>query len=331
MIKRRFLLTIPLAGAILLSACQSSEPLHTARQQTAYARHGTACEKADALWQQKILPSRYTELPPLRDVGFGDLLALANTAFALQALTVEGDELVPGRRKRIHAFGAEARLRLEIDPLAAGLYTGVFRSGAACILGRFSLATRPTPEKSVPGLALKIFVAGDQPSLNLHLMHSVDGQREPGFFAHPLSNVLPPPESFATRLLQRWFAQVAEQFGARDPNPGRLTLDHLAGMTPEGVQVGAPIAPYQIVLRPTAAVRAQLASGPVEADFRAVLARLPAGLPLYEVLARAENEAPERLQVLGTLVLHAPVVASRYGDETLYFQHHMARKPLPEP
>ena len=328
MIMRRFLLT---ALAVLLSGCQSSEPLPTARQPTAYARHGTACEKADAMWRQKILPSRYAGLPPLQGVGFGDLLALADTAFSLQALTVEGDELAPGRRKRIHAFGAEARLRLEIDPQAAGPYTGVFRSGAACLIGRFSLATRPTPEKSVPGLALKIFVAGDQPSLNLHLMHSVDGQREPGFFAHPLSNVLPPPESFATRLLQRWFAQVAEQFGASDPNPGRLTLDHLAGMTPEGVRVHAPFAPYQIVLRPTAAVRVQLALASAEEDFRIVLARLPAGLPLYEVVARTENEAPERFHPLGTLVLDAPVVASRYGDETLYFQHHMARNPLPKP
>ena len=156
-------------------------------------------------------------------------------------------------------------------------------------------------------------------------MHSVDGQREPGFFAHPLSNVLPPPESYATRLLQRWFTQVAEQFGARDPNPGRLTLDHLASMTPEGIQVDAPSAPYQIVFRPTAAVRAYFASLPADEDFRVALARLPAGLPLYEIAVRAENEAPERLQRLGTLMLDAPIVASRYGDETLYFQHHMAR------
>lgn len=284
----------------------------------------TACQKADAMWNGKILPSRYAQLPPLASPGLFDLVQLARTSFSIKAFTTEGDELEPGRSKRIHAHGAEARLRWVVNPDSA--YTGIFQSGAECIIGRFSLATAPTATTSIPALALKIFITGDQPSLNLHLMHAVDAQQGHNFFAETFSNILPPAQTFATRRLSARFESVAEELGAQDPNPGRLTLEHLAGMSLEGQRIAAPKTPYQLLLKPTIAAQALMRDATAADDFRQKLAGLTIGQAVYDVYTLEAGEAPEKARLLGQLVLASAVVSSRYGDEQLYFQHNMARK-----
>ena len=310
--------------SLVLSACQGNPPV-AAEQSPSTSMLG-ACEKAEAMWRDKILPSRYEQLPPLSGVGFTDLLAVLNRAFSLKAFTTEGDELEPGRRKRIHAFGAEARLRLEILPSAPSRFTGFFQSGTECAIGRFSLASKPTKRGSIPALAIKFFVDGKHPSLNLHLMNSVDGQDGHDFFATDFSNILPPARSFATKTLDRAFRGVAEDFGAKDPNPGRLTLDHLAGVLPNGERVSAPVTPYQLVLRPTALARTLMPDATASDDLRVRLAALPVGEAIYEIYALDAGESATNAKPLGKLVLTSPVVSSRYGDETLYFQHHTERK-----
>ncbi len=63
-----------------------------------------------------------------------------------------------------------------------------------------------------------------------------------------------------------------------------------------------------------------------EDDFRVKLADLQVGQAVYDVFTLAENESPENARPLGQLVLAAPVISSRYGDETLFFRHNMAMK-----
>ena len=313
---------------VALGACQSTPPVAAGQAPTPATPIAalSACEKAEAMWQAGILPSRYEQLPPLAGVGFADLLAITNRAFALKAFTTEGDELEAGHAKRIHAFGAEARLRFEVPPGAQHRYSGIFRSGAACAIGRFSLANKPTERTSIPALAIKFFIDGQHPSLNVHLMNSVDGQEGHDFFASDFSNILPPAQSFATKMLDRAFRTVAEDFGAEDPNPGRLTLDHLSAMRPNGEAVRDPVTPYRIVLKPTAAARALMPDARAADDFRLRLAALPVGTAIYDVFALDARESVEDSQQLGQLILTSPVVASRYGDETLFFQHHTRRK-----
>lgn len=94
-----------------------------------------------------------------------------------------------------------------IFPEAKDRYSGIFQSGSECIIARFSMANKPTAKTSVPALALKFFIDKEHPSVNLHLMHSVDGQDGHNFFAQPFSNILPPANSFATRLLDRFLAK----------------------------------------------------------------------------------------------------------------------------
>jgi hypothetical protein len=322
---KMFLLLIGLF-AVAATGCQSADPIPVRRTPDPAIAPRSACQKADSLWNDRIVPSRYAQLPPLASPGIFELFTLLSSSFSVKALTAEGDELEQGRRKLIHAFGAEARLRLVISPQAAGGYTGIFRSGAECVIGRFSLASKPEPDTSIPALALKIFIGGDQPSVNLHLMHSIDGQAGHNFFAQTFSNVLPPAIAFPKRLLSSGFERSAVQFGAKDPNPGRLTLEHLAATLPDGNRIASPKAPYQLLFKPTAPARALMQDASAEDDFRLKLAGLPVGQAVYDIYALAEGEPAENAKLLGQLVLAAPLVSSRYGDEKLYFRHNMARK-----
>ena len=324
--KDKMLLRLIGLFAIAAAGCQSADPIPVARAQNTVMPPRTACQKADSMWNDKIVPSRYDQLPPLTSPGIFDLLKLTTSSFSVKALTSEGDELEQGRRKLIHAFGAEARLRLVISPGAAGGYTGIFRSGAECVIGRFSLAGKPTTGTSIPALALKIFIDGDQPSVNLHIMHSVDGQAGHNFFAQTFSNILPPAIAFPKRELTSGFARSAVQFGAKDPNPGRLTLEHLAGTLPNGTRIANPQTPYQLLFKPTVQARALMQEASAQDDFRLKLAGLPVGQAVYDIYTLAEGEPAENARPLGQLVLAAPVVSSHYGDEQLFFRHNMERK-----
>jgi len=322
---RASLITLVVVAAV---GCQSVERVAVAAEPTpnpALASR-SACQKADSMWNDKIVPSRYTQLPALTSPGFLDLLTLITGRFALKALTTQGDELEAGRGKLIHAFGAEARLRLAINPTAIDSYTGIFHSGAPCVIGRFSLATKPAQDTSIPGLALKIFIDGDQASVNLLLMHSIDEQAGHNYFAQTFSNILPAPRAFAKRMLASGFERSAVQFGAKDPNPGRLTLENLAGIQVNGQRIASPRTPYQILFRPTALARALMQGASALDDFRLKLAGLAVGQAVYDIYTLAEGDSPENARLLGQLLLTAPVVSSRYGDDKLYFQHNMARQ-----
>ena len=322
--KDKMLLRLIGLFAIAAAGCQSADPIVHAQNPVMPSR--TACQKADSMWNDKIVPSRYVQLPPLTSPGIFDLLTLATSSFSVKALTAEGDELEQGRRKLIHAFGAEARLRLVISHEAVGSYTGIFRSGSECVIGRFSLASKPSTGTSIPALALKIFIDGDRPSVNLQIMHSVDGQSGHNFFAQTFSNILPPANAFAKRVLSSGFERSAVKFGAKDPNPGRLTLEHLAGTMPDSSSVAAPKAPYQLLFKPTAQARALMREANAEDDFRLRLADLPVGQVVYDIYTLAEGDPAENATLLGQLVLETPVMSSHYGDEKLFFRHNMARK-----
>jgi hypothetical protein len=217
-------------------------------------------------------------------------------------------------------------MRLLINPKAVGGYTGIFRSGAECVIGRFSLAIKPTTTESIPGLALKIFIDGDQPSLNMHLLHSLDPQAGQNYFAQTFSNILPQPNGLPGRVISNLFGRSAEQFGAKDPNPGRLTLEHIAGMLPNGNRIQLPKAPYQLLYKPTARAHELMQGVGTEEDFRIKLAKLPVGQVLYDIYTLAESAPVENASFLGQLILTSQVVSSHYGDEKLYFQHNMQRK-----
>lgn len=321
-IRRLFFGLIAIAATGCQSVAQSPLPFAPTRPSSS----GSDCEKADAMWHDKILPSRYAQLPPLSSPGIIDSIKLMTPNFSVKALTFHGDELEPGRKKLIHAFGAEARMRLVVSPSAIHKNTGFFSTGTNCAIARFSLAKKPDSDTSIPGFALKIFVDGERPSVNLLMMHSVDEQPGHNYFAQTFTNILPPAVALSKRLLAHGFKRSAALFGAKDTNPGRLTLEHLARSLPTGEQVATPNVPYQLILKPTAYARGLMADSAATDDFRVQLARLSVGQAIYDVYTVMEGAPSASAMLLGQLILATPIVSSRYGDESLHFQHNMARQ-----
>ena len=94
-IRRLFFGLIAIAATGCQSVAQSPLPFAPTRPSSS----GSDCEKADAMWHDKILPSRYAQLPPLSSPGIIDSIKLMTPNFSVKALTFHGDELEPGRKK----------------------------------------------------------------------------------------------------------------------------------------------------------------------------------------------------------------------------------------
>jgi hypothetical protein len=175
----------------------------------------TALER-DALWDQ-VRARPYTTLPALGSRGVGE--HLWDTLQALRKKVLErtfstASDVRPERVKLFHPFGSVASVVYEAR--AGHPYTGLFASGGEG-LARLSLAT--DDESYIPGIALKLFVAG-APSVNIHAIPSFEPQRGRDFFERAPSNVIPPPTDTAIRLFMKLAARVAD--------PLRRPEDHVA-------------------------------------------------------------------------------------------------------
>jgi hypothetical protein len=314
------------AGVGAIAGCSSFQPSLAEKILDASPRSLTACKKADLMWNDKIIPTIYGDLPALTAPGVWDLFTLAKTSFTIRSLTNDGDELDVGRRKLVHAWGAEARFRFVPSKAASG-YTGIYESGADCVIGRLSMATKPSKSTTVPALALKFFISGHE-SVNLQILNSIDGQKSHNFFEMPFSNIIPPADSFGTGLLQKLFRKAAVAFAAKDPNPAHLTVEHLAKIQIDGTAVVTPKAPFRLMFKPTPAASALMKDATVDTDFRTNLARYPVGQVMYDVYALDEGESSDDLpasKLVGQLIPTTNIVASSYGDEKLNFQHNMGK------
>jgi len=310
----------------VLAGCCSIQPSTSAKTTATSTLSLTACQKADSMWNDKIIPTIYGDLPALTAPGVLDLFSLAKTCFTIRSLTNDSDELDVGHRKLVHAWGAEASFRFVSSKSARG-YTGIYESGSDCVIGRLSMATKPTKTTTVPALALKFFISGHT-SENLHIMNSTSGQESHNFFEMPFSNIIPPPDSFAKRLMLKLFRKAAVAYGAKDPDPTHLTVEHLAKIQVDGTAVVTPKSPYRLVFKPTMAAGALMKDATVDTDFRQNLARYPIDQVMYDVYAMDEGESADDLPVnklVGHLIPTSNIVASSYGDEKLNFRHNMEK------
>ena len=313
-------------GAGEVASCTSLNTSPAEKFPEASTRSQTACQKAELMWNDKIVPTVYENLPALTSPGVLDVFTLAKTSFTIRSLTNDGDELDVGHRKLVHAWGAEARFRFAPSE-EARRYSGIYQSGADCVIGRFSMATKPTKTTTVPALALKFFVSGHE-SVNLQIMNSTSGQASHNFFELPFSNIIPPPDSFVKRVMQKIFRKAAIAFGARDPDPTHLTVEHLAKIQIDGTAVVSPKSPFLLIFKPTPAAAASMKSATVTTDFRTNLAHVRVGQAIYDVYAFDEGEAFDKFaanKLIGQLILTSEVLASSYGDERLNFQHNMEK------
>lgn len=263
----------------------------------------SALSKRAYLWDA-IMLSKYSKLPSLNTLG---VCRLVKSGFAFLTLGKSfdyiSDEIPAGRIKALHPFGSVAQVKFVSSDNHP--YTGLFKGATG--LARISLAGPPFLIGVTPGLAIKFFIRG-QPSANIHVMHSLDGQgANHNVFAHPFSNILSQPEGFGLKLLEKWFSLFKT-------DPRHLPLHHLAVYNEEGQRVVNPVAPYQIVLEASQGMREDTS------DFRTELAKIPAESPLYEVWA-AESQDDDTPRCIGRLITDSEFVTSRYGDETLFFKH----------
>jgi len=299
------LLCIPLASANLPQDWQSR----------------TAQEKHDQILPHiNNSPYEYPNYPKSNPSVFS-MGSLFSSSFLVKSFTQVTDEQEK-RQKLIHTYGTVASIEMRIND--ASTYTGIFKAGHVSKgLARLSLAKYDMNEFT-PGGAFKFFVDG-KPSLNIIAMFSLDGQaKNRNFFANTFWNVITGPSSIPLKLLARAFASAIALIPGTDFDrpvaETNLPLYEAASVDSQGIVASAVVAPYRIgfIPNPTLSYDSN-----TNIDFRYHLGNVVPGTKLYTVSVTRFAGEPE--QVIGEVVATGHFVASPYGDEELFFQHHPKR------
>lgn len=263
-------------------------------------------EKRELLWDEIVKSHEEDPLPQFTGTSFGEVLAKLKGLFNLKpTFDYTSDELPEGRIKIIHANGSVGKIAFV--PATGHPFTGIYQTGGIGV-ARLSLATPPSDDNYIPGMAIKILVS-NHPSLNLHVMNLLEGQKENwNYFAKEFSNHISHPTSWTLSAIEKIFEWT------RDP-ANNLPLWHLAAWTSEGRINSIPVFPERIYFRPTSMVKDLIPENSRE-DFRTSLLQVPMG-PIYEVFGEYQGTEYH----VGTLMLESQLFASTYGDKHLFFQH----------
>ena len=266
----------------------------------------TGEEKLEILWE-KVDSSQWDSLPALNNQGWSSILKNISALFTLKkSFDHTSDEIPKDRPKFIHTYGSIVQISLIPDP--ASPFSGIYEKGAKG-LARLSLAASPEAIDYTPGMAIKIPI-DNSPSVNLHVMNSLNGQGDNwNFFAKNFSNKIDPAEGFVLKILEKVFER------ARNP-ANDLPVDHLAKTYQDGSAVNTVKAPKQLIFKPTQTA-SKLISPFSRVDFREELNAIPTGTELYEVYGVLGGQEIK----IGKLVTDSEMVSSRYADKTLFFQH----------
>jgi hypothetical protein len=305
----------------------------------------SAEEKRDYLFDNGIRATAYAKgsrpdvVGGLVQFAKSSLESIANHLLS-ETITRISDELKEPRPKLFHTYGTTAKILF--TPEAGTRYTGMFGERAYG-LARFSYAGPVLGIGVVPGLGMKFFVDGDNPSQNLVAMRKLDRQQSLSEFAstrsqnsvfqNPFTNILPLPAlvNLVMRAVKQRFETVVEAGrGLHQP------VDNLARIQVNGAAVPAEnvLAPHRIIFQPTPEARSK--SDPT-IDFRDDLAKnIASGTTIYNVFALDETQETElnkdgeigiedllsKADRIGTITTASEFVASKYGDYRLFFKHH---------
>jgi hypothetical protein len=121
------------------------------------------------------------------------------------------------------------------------------------------------------------------------------------------------------------FAAGYKLFSGREGDPKSLTIDHFADVTGDGRVVNNPRQPYSLLFAATKEAKALLAKITPTDDFRHLLEGKGNNMVLYRVYARKHFDSVPTL--VGQIVTRTHFVASRFGDENLFFRHHDLHEP----
>lgn len=270
-----------------------------------------AIEKQQLIWEQIEL-SKYDKLPVKGVNGF-DMLNLFKVKYLTKTISHQSDEMPVSRKKIIHTYGSVAKITF-IPADYTPKYTGLFD----CIVPGICRASVVMYDKNnlQPGLALKFFVDAHS-SLNTVALHTIDGQgKNYNFFEYPFSNIIPPAKSVFMRNVLDFFTKAARVFNP-DGNAMKVSITPFSKIRVDGKLETTPVAPKQLYFHSNSKCN----SDPDDSrDFRIKLGELPAGIKLFDVFVK-KSDITDELLLIGEIRLDSKFIASKYGDEKLFFQH----------
>lgn len=299
------------AGSVPLATteCVSQEYQPIAKNYVAM----TAAQKLDSIWS-KILATKNKKGNEPWEI---EKIKMLWASYDQEAFTNSEDFMIKDRKKLIH-FYQGSTIKLEWISTGDHNYTGLFETGTKEAIMRISQAKAPVNGKIIPGFAIKMLIDGKK-SKNIFAMLSLDGQDTPGFFDHAFTNIVPPPtEPFP---LQDAFSKAKENIGDKT-SPLELHVKHIASIHTNGTEVSEPNAPFQLVFVPSKELTELTSKASFQSNTPKLIEGKGEGMELYTVYAlKTATSHPKKIAVLKGL---SPFVASQFGDDILYFQHHKA-------
>lgn len=284
----------------------------------------SASTKQALLWEQINSTAYSGLLPAITGPGFMALFDLCSKKFDAKAFSHDGDLMEEGRPKHIHSFGTVAQVAFEPNLDMAQPLTGLFQSGAEHGLLRLSLAEPPHGGNYKPGIALKLF-RNNYPAANILAMPSLDGQQNANLFFHDYRTELDCPAfSLKTAVLSYFFQGALKHLGQQNGQIRALSCGDLAIICEAGEFCDEPNAPYGLLFEPTEEAYG-LFTGDEGQDFRNVLEGQGENLPLFHVYAYMMRGDEECFSI-GTIRATSPFIASKFGDQDLFFKHPRAHE-----
>lgn len=270
-------------------------------------------QKQDFLWNQRILASKYNQLPRLKKI---DVIGLFLTSLKTK-MDYQSDEAPKGWKKAIHAHGSVAKIRFIATSNTP--FTGLFK-GADYGFLRLSVTDDPASRGFAPGVAIKFFI-DQQPSANFSALVSLDGQgKNYNFFANEFSNIVPVVDRLGPKIINFIFRRTSRF-------PTKLDLQNLSQFQENGEAEQQVYYPLRIFLTPNPQI--QFPDSPH--DFRNDLVTIPSGSRLFSVygvdpkkLGEEAIDQPkyrQEAQLIGYIETTSEFVSSTYGDSQLFFRH----------
>eukprot|EP00656_Telonema_subtile_P029374 TRINITY_DN3251_c0_g1_i9.p1 TRINITY_DN3251_c0_g1~~TRINITY_DN3251_c0_g1_i9.p1 ORF type:complete len:450 (+),score=132.35 TRINITY_DN3251_c0_g1_i9:102-1451(+) len=231
------------------------------------------------------------------------------------------DNLPAGRERLIHSFGSVAQVKL--TAAKNNTFTGLFEGADHGVI-RLSLAANPAFAGFTPGFGLKFFRDG-QPSGNIISMYALSGQgSDYNFFKHSFKNHVPSNVTGALTALAGAFAKGAL-------NPTKIAVDGFSAADQRGKTATQPKFPEMVYWKPNKALTGRFKAA--KHEFRADLATIAPGTMLYEVFAVDHGEclcsgepcadfSTCNTTKIGELSTSSGFVASKWGDDNIFFQHY---------
>ncbi|MEM9216738.1 MAG: hypothetical protein AAGD25_20610 [Cyanobacteria bacterium P01_F01_bin.150] len=284
----------------------------------------TAEQKQQFLWKDRILPSKYQKLPPLKPI---NMVGLLRTAL-YKTKNWQSDEVPTLSKKNSHvyerAYAHGSVAKIKFVSAVNTPFTGLFEEADYGFL-RMSLAGEPGQRRVVPKISIKLLVDSRR-SENVSALVSFTGQgRNYNVLAHEFSNIVALSRPIGSKLLNLIFMRL-NRFLAR------RSLQNLAVINQYGEPTINPQAPYQIFLVPNPNIRF-VSRAPH--DFRNDMAKVDADTRLFKIYALDPQRGRERkldpfkvrrlAQCIGYIDTTSKFVASFYGDRYLSFQNQRFR------